>query len=68
MIAQGAMAFNSPFSLDAYASWRPTDFGHTHFNLGNYSPTKQGCWGVYSSHTRIAKSLHFLSALKWIYI
>jgi hypothetical protein len=29
MIAQGAMAFNSPFSLNASSSWGPTDFGHT---------------------------------------
>jgi hypothetical protein len=28
MIAQGAMAFNLLFSLDASSSWCPTAFGH----------------------------------------
>jgi hypothetical protein len=32
MLAPGAMAFTSPFSLDAYSSWCPTDFGHTQIN------------------------------------
>jgi len=29
IIAHGAMAFNSRFSLDASSSWCPTAFGHT---------------------------------------
>jgi hypothetical protein len=35
MIARGAMAFNSPFSLDAHSSWYPTDFGHTQIKNEN---------------------------------